>query len=190
MEKTNAPISNNFCPQTLFLYGTYKDNGTPNFGLFCWFSYVWNAELGVMACIGGDKLTKDLIRKNKTFSANLVTADLAPIADYYGTTDGYSPDKMQKTIATTPGQVLNVPIVDQSPVSFELEVTQEIPLDGSDVFICKIRNLLVDPALVAEDLDIHTQLDRIKPLITTAQTYFQADYHQLGKWGQLKKTIA
>jgi len=56
--KKSIPISNNFCPQTLFLYGTYKEDGAPNFGLFCWFSYYWDTEMGVMACIGGDKLTK------------------------------------------------------------------------------------------------------------------------------------
>ena len=54
MGKVSIPITNDFCPQTLFLYGTYKEDGTPNFGLFCWFSYIWDSELGVMACIGGE----------------------------------------------------------------------------------------------------------------------------------------
>ena len=58
---------NHFCPQSLFLYGTYREDGTPNFGLFCWFSYYWDEDLGVMACIGDTKLTKDLIRKNGVF---------------------------------------------------------------------------------------------------------------------------
>ena len=45
-------VYNDFCPQTLFLYGNYKENGTPDFGLFCWFSYIWLEDgLGVMACI-------------------------------------------------------------------------------------------------------------------------------------------
>lgn len=54
MKKVSAPITNNFCPQTLFLYGTYNEDGMPNFGLFCWFSYCWDSRLGVMACIAGD----------------------------------------------------------------------------------------------------------------------------------------
>lgn len=50
MAKIPAPIGNDFCPQTLFLYGTYKKDGTPNFGLFCWISYCcWGSEIGVMA---------------------------------------------------------------------------------------------------------------------------------------------
>lgn len=54
IKKVSVPITNNFCPQTLFLYGTYKEDGMPNFGLFCWFSYCWDSRLGVMACIAGD----------------------------------------------------------------------------------------------------------------------------------------
>lgn len=34
MSKKSSPISTDFCPQTLFLYGTYKEDGTPNFILF------------------------------------------------------------------------------------------------------------------------------------------------------------
>lgn len=54
MKKVSAPITNDFCPQTLFLYGTYNEDSIPNFGLFCWFSYCWDSRLGVMACIAGD----------------------------------------------------------------------------------------------------------------------------------------
>ena len=54
--KKSVSISNRFCPQSLFLYGTYKEDNTPNFGLFCWFSYYWDKEMGVMACIGENKL--------------------------------------------------------------------------------------------------------------------------------------
>lgn len=39
---------------------------------------------------------------------------------------------------------MDVPVLDQSPWVFELEVKQTIPLDDSDIFICKIRNTLVD----------------------------------------------
>jgi flavin reductase (DIM6/NTAB) family NADH-FMN oxidoreductase RutF len=94
VSKVSVSISNDFCPQTLFLYGTYKENGTPNFGLFCWFSYIWDSELGVMACIGGEKLTKDRIHATGVFSANLVTEAILSLADYFGNTDGYGADKM------------------------------------------------------------------------------------------------
>lgn len=115
MSKVSVPIGNHFCPQTLFLYGTFKEDGTPNFGLFCWFSYLWDSELGVMACIGGEKLTKDRIRETGVFSANLVTEAILPLADYFGNVEGYSEEKMNIPVETSRGAVLDVPILDSSP---------------------------------------------------------------------------
>ena len=94
MAKIQVKNWNDYCPQQLFLYGTYKEDGTPDFGLFCWFSYIWHGELGVMACIGGEKLTKENIHKRKVFSANLVTEALLPLADFLGNTHGRDPKKM------------------------------------------------------------------------------------------------
>ena len=136
--------SNAYCPQTFFTYGTYKEDGSPNFGLFCWMSYCWDGELSVMACIGGEKLTKDRIRATGMFSANMVSEDLLPLANYFGNREGYDPAKMSVDAALSKGKVLNVPVLDLSPWIFELEVKQTLKLDDSDIFICKIRNTLVE----------------------------------------------
>lgn len=185
MAKVSLGITNDYCPQTLFLYGTYKEDGQPNFGLFCWFSYVFNDDLGVMACIGGEKLTKDLIRKNKVFSANLVTTPMASLADYYGHKPGYELDKMDILPKFQNGEVLDVPILEDSPVSFELEVSHEIQLSGSDVFICKIRNVLADSRLANKEVRVEDHIKRILPLTTVCQTYFNGLGDYLGNWGKL-----
>ena len=67
MGKMKGRLGNDFCPQPLFLYGNYQADGTPHFGLFCWFSYCTLQDgeeeaLGVMACIGEEKLTKEIAR--------------------------------------------------------------------------------------------------------------------------------
>lgn len=189
MKKVPYPISNEFCPQTLFLYGTYKEDGTPNFGLFCWFSYIWDGEYGVMCCIGGEKLTKDRIRATGVFSANLVTEPMLPLADYFGKTEGYSPDKMSVPVDTTRGRVLDVPILDCSPLAFELEVFNSVPLNGSDVFLCKIRNVLVNEELAAPGQDIEKLLREVAPVRTTFRTYFSWSGKSLGSWGEPMKSV-
>lgn len=112
MAKVKTEIGNDYCPQALFLYGTKQEDGQPHFGLFCWFGYYHSSEgLGVMACIGEEKQTKDLIRKNGVFSANLVSEQLLPLADYYGCTCGRTtPNKMQYLPAIEQGQVLDTTI--------------------------------------------------------------------------------
>ena len=72
--------------------------------------------MGVMACIGGEKLTKDLIRKNKVFSANLVTEELLPLADSYGNVAGRThKDKMRFSPNVEKGVVLDVPTIAEVP---------------------------------------------------------------------------
>ncbi|PKM63423.1 MAG: flavin reductase [Firmicutes bacterium HGW-Firmicutes-21] len=168
MEKVSIKTSNNFCPQALFLYGTYKEDGTPNFGTFCWFSYCWDSEMKVMACIGGEKLTKDHIHAGKVFSANLATEALIPYAEYFGNTTGYTKGKMDIPIEIEHGAVLPVPILKASPWVFELEVEQSVPLNGGEIFICKIRNVLAAKELTDEEKSAEERMELVAPVIWTS----------------------
>lgn len=187
--KKSIPITNDFCPQTMFLYGTYKEDGTPNFALFCWISYFWDTEMGVMACIGGNKLTKDRIKSNGVFSANLVTEPLLPLADYFGNTEGYSADKMNVPVTVEKGSVLDVPILTESPVVLELEVSQTIELDGGEVLLCKIRNVLVNEELTDKSKTPEQHLKEILPVRTTCRTYFSWNGQTMGQWGEVMKAV-
>lgn len=193
MAKIKTNIDNDFCPQTLFLYGTKQEDGQPHFGLFCWFSYCHTSEgFGAMACIGEEKQTKDLIRKNGAFSANLVTERLLPLADYYGCTYGRTaPDKMKCLPAVEWGQVLDVPTIAESPVSFELEVKKEIPMgDGSDIFLCLIRNVTKDETLLDSAISFTERLMRAAPVLASGEnTYSSIDGRLLGKWGEPMKSL-
>lgn len=206
MNKISVPITNDFCPQTLFLYGTYGEDKAPDFGLFCWFSYYWDKELGVMMCISGEKMTKDRIRKNKVFSANLVTEKMLPMADYLGNKDGYDKSKMDFELSVEKGAVLDVPILSCSPVVYELEVERSIPMDDGEVFLCKIRNVLMDDILAAgvkgagdridsigeqndDKKSIEECIRSIAPVHTTCGTYFSWSGASLGEWGTVKNSF-
>ena len=197
MAKVQGRCGNDFCPQTLFLYGTKKDDGTPDFGLFCWFSYATVAvenepRMGVMACIGEEKLTKDLIRKNGVFSANLVTESLLPLADYYGNTSGRKhADKMKFSPTVAWGQVLDVPTIAESPVSFELKVIKEIKAaEHSDVFLCEICNVTIEESLLDKSIPFIDRLRRAAPVLASGETtYNSIDGRPLGRWGEPMKGL-
>lgn len=191
MAKIQA-LSNDFCPQSLFLYGNYEEDGTPHFGLFCWFSYCWLDRLSVMACIGEEKRTKDLIRKTGVFSANLVTESLLPLADYYGNVDGREvSDKMKRLPGVERGQVLDVPVITESPVNFELKVVSEQNLSpGCDLFVCRIENVLIDERLKDSSLPVIERLQLARPVSTIAEeTYVNFFGQELGKWGEPMGTL-
>ena len=189
MSKISLKPTNDFCPQTLFLYGTYDEDGEPNFGLFCWASYMWDHELGFMACIGGDKLTKDRILENRVFSANLVTEKLLPLADFLGNTEGRSGRKKGMEIKTKRGRALNVPILSDSPVSFELEVAWTFDMDDGTVILCKIRNVLQESFLGDESVPLQERIRIAAPVCTTCETYFSFDGRALGAWGEPQKDL-
>ncbi len=189
MSKVSLPITNDFCPQTLFLYGTNKEDGTSDFGLFCWFSYQWDETLGVMLCIGGNKLTRDRIHAEGIFSANLVTEAMLPLADYLGNTAGYSPDKMRVAPQVERGRVLDVPVLTCSPLAFELEVDASLPRRDGEVFLCKIRNVLAEEALTDASVPLEERMRRIAPVSTTCSTYFGWDGRVLGAWGEPQQRL-
>lgn len=184
MSKLSVNISNNFCPHPmpLFLYGTYKDDGTPNFSLFCWMNFCWDKELHVMACLDGEKQTKDNIRARGVFSANMVTESMLPLADYLGHKSSYitsTPFDME----TIKGSVLEVPIFKNSPWSYELKVTKTIHLNGSEIYICKICNVMADEKLV--DTNKTIQLQEATPIVTTMESYYSLT--KCGAWGDWKE---
>lgn len=189
MGKKSLKPNNDYCPQTLFLYGTYDENGNPDFGLFCWFSYIWDGEMGVMCCIGGNKTTRENIERSRVFSANIVTEEMLSVADYLGTVSGKNPDKMKIELDMGKGEVLNVPILNNSPVNFELEVTDLIQKHDGEVILCKIRNVLQDETL-SSDESVDQKLSRISPVKTTAKTYLSYDGRNLGAWGEPMKKLS
>jgi len=187
MKKISQPASNVFCPQCLFLFGTYKEDGQPNYGVFCWATYCYDEELKFVACIGEDKLTRDRIRSNGVFSASLLSKPLLPVADFLGSNSGYKVDK-SKIIKTAKGDVLNVPIPIDSPLSFELEVDKTLHLDDdnkSEIYVCKIKNVLIDERLTDEQIPFEERLKMADPIVTISKKYFPIEKTILGdryKW--------
>jgi len=173
-------------PKALFLYGTNKEDGSHNFGLFSWITGCWNGENSVMVCIGEPKLTKDRILAEKVFSANLVSESMLPLADYLGNNSGYCPNKMNIPLDVGRGKVLDIPVLMNSPYVLELEVSQHFPLkDDSDIFVCTVRN-----KLKAKELEgIETLEECVKfasPVVSVGRQYFTLQPVSKGHWGQWK----
>lgn len=192
MKKVSVPATNDICPQTLFVYGTMNEDGTPDFGLFCWFSYCWFDQLGVICAIGGSKRTLENIRRNKVFSANLVVENNLPLADYFGTADGRDADKMEVKVEWEEGAVLPVPVLRSSPLSFELEVDKEITTGEQDevVLLCRIRNVLKEEALMDTSLTPEEIYKKVAAVCTSVDCdYWSWDGRHLGKWHERAKEI-
>lgn len=186
MKKVSTPASNAFCPQALYLYGTYREDGRANYGLFCWATYCYAEDFKFVACIGEDKLTRDLIRKNGAFSATILTEELLPAADFCGTHPGYETDK-SLLLPAQPGAALAVPVPEKSVWTLELKVDQTFcPSSGSEIYICSIQNVMADERLVGEALSFEEKLALVRPVVTMNHQYLPVGLRSLGGWGSLK----
>ena len=178
---------NAFCPQALYLYGTYREDGAANYGLFCWCAYCNGGRLKFVACIGEDKLTRDLIRKNGVFSATVVTEKLLTAADFCGTHSGNDVNKEEKVLSEK-GRKLNVPVPIQGMWTMELQVEQTLKVSrehDSDIYICDIVNVVADSRLSDETLTLAEKLEIMKPVLTVNQQYVPVFPQPLGGWGEI-----
>lgn len=189
MKKVSVEFSNAFCPQALFLYGTYKPDGTPNFGLFCWATYCAHENgMRFVVCIGEDKLTRDRIRETGMLSASLVTENMLPAADFCGNNSGRTVDK-SLVVPSERGQALPVPVPTESPWAFELQVEKTLRVDDgiSEIFICRPVNTLADERLLSDELSMEEKLAAAAPVVTMNYQYVPVGRSLLGAWGDWQK---
>lgn len=155
----------------LFLIGTQDEAGAVNFGMFCWLNFCWDEELSVTICMDGSKATKDHIKQTGMLSACLMTEELLPLANRLACTKGEDKRRLLDTLPTERGSVLDVPVLSESPLCYELQVKQTIPLGGSDLFICQIRNTLAAADLITENNAY--DLSKAAPAVVSQNRYYR-----------------
>ena len=96
------------------------------------------------------------------------TGDYRQIDPMFGTEEDFSRPvsytHLNLPVAVGMGAKLDVPVLEESPVCFELEVKRTIPLSpGSDLFICRIVNVLAD-ARCADAENVESLLRTFAPV--------------------------
>jgi flavin reductase (DIM6/NTAB) family NADH-FMN oxidoreductase RutF len=127
--------------------------------------------------------------REKFFLPTLLQTKFYRLQTILATQEGYNENKMSVTIDTEKGRVLNVPILVKSPWVYELEVDRSIVLDDSEVFLCKVRNVLADELLCDESLSVEQRMNIIRPVHSIRQTYFKWDGSMAGSWGVPMKKL-
>ena len=164
------------CVQPSFIIGTRNEDGTANFAPITWISVTHEKGDGYMLVISmsGTKRTKQNVLREKTFSANLVSTDMLPLMDYFGSRHAENGRKDEMEYSVSSGAVLDVPVLDQSRWVYECEVSRTVETGDSTTFFCRIRNIQMDERLQCRntfDVDL-TVLD---PVI------YSGKYHSIGK---------
>jgi len=163
------------CVQPAFIIGTNNEDGTPNFAPITWVSVTCEEEayLLVISMFGTKQTRKNALRTGK-MSVHLVSEDILPLMDYFGTSHAKDGKKDQMPYHVSRGKAVDVPILDESRWVYECEVEKTLTLGASTTFFCRIKNVQIDERLACDDpfgIDL-TQLD---PVI------YSGMYHSIGK---------
>ena len=119
-------------------------------------------------------MTKKNVLRTGIFSANLVSTDMLPLMDYFGSKHAKDGAKNDVSYEVVRGEVLNVPVLNESRWVYECEVAKTVETGDSTTFFCHIRNIQMDENLVCEDI-FDVDLTVLDPVI------YSGRYYSLGK---------
>ena len=124
----------------------------------------------------------EILKKNMEFVINLTTNDLAYATDWCGVKSGKNLNKF-KEMKLTPekAQKVKAPLIKESPMSIECQVSQIIPLGTHDMFIAKVVAVNAAESLINEETGAF-ELNRAG-LISYAHGFYYKQGTELGKFG-------
>ena len=119
-------------------------------------------------------MTRKNVVRTGVFSANLVSTDMLPLMDYFGSRHAKDGKKNDVSYEVVRGEVLDVPVLNESRFVYECEVKKAVEIGDSTTFFCIIRNIQMDENLECEDT-FDVDLTVLDPVI------YSGRYHSLGK---------
>ena len=128
-----------------------------------------------------ERYSYQLIKDSGKFVINLPTRKLVRAVDWCGVKSGRDYDKFaEMKLTPLPASTVSCPILAESPVNLECQVTQVIPLGSHDLFLAKVTAVDVDEALLDEKGKLC--LERADLIVYSHGEYFALG-KQLGTFG-------
>lgn len=98
-----------------------------------------------------ERYSYDIIKESRRFVVNLVNENLVRQADWCGVRSGKDYDKFKEMKLTKEeGSMPLMPLIKESPVNIECEVTQIIELGSHDMFIARVICVWADEKYMNE----------------------------------------
>ncbi len=148
MSKINLGAKNALYPMPIIIAGTTAENGKNNFNAIAHVGIIDHGTISIS--MGKIHWSNQWIRKNKSISINITSADMAKEMDYVGTVSGNKVDKSE-IFETFQGELDGAPLIKNAPIAMECEVIDIYDRPEFDVFICKIVNTYVDESAMSDE---------------------------------------
>ena len=146
--KKNLGNAGELFPQSVFIVGSYDENGVPNAMNVAWGGECTRHEIAIN--IGDHKTTENILAKG---AFTVAPADRAHVAeaDYFGMATGRKVNKASASGLTfTRSQFVDAPVIEEFPLTMECRVVDVQDWGGEKRFIGEIVNTQVDEAILDE----------------------------------------
>ena len=149
--------------------------GNTNVFTVAWTGTVCSDPPMVSISVRKERHSYHMIRETGEFVINLTTAELAFATDYCGVKSGRDVDQL-RTLKLTPlpADKVRAPLIKESPVNIECQVTQVIQLGSHDLFLAKVAAVHADEAYMDEKGKF--SFEKAQPIV-----YSHGSYYMLGK---------
>ncbi len=164
------------CVQPAFIIGTNNEDGSANFAPITWVSATCEGgdDYLLVVSMFGTKTTKRNVIRTGLLSVNLVSTDMLPLMDYFGSRSAKNGKKDGAACGVSRGEAVNVPVLDDSRWVYECEVIQSVETGASTTFFCRIKNIQIDESINIPD-PFSVDLTKLDPVI------YSGMYHSIGK---------
>lgn len=117
-----------------------------------------------------------IIQRTGEFVINLVSQELAAVADWCGVRSGKDYHKFMETgLTPVRGTKVTAPMIKDAPVSLECKVQKVVPLGTHDMFVAEVLAVHADDAL------FNRKTDALELQRANLVTYSHGHYYNLGK---------
>ena len=145
-------------PETVFIIGTYDENGVPNAMNAAW---AMQSDMGEITIMLGKHKTTENFEKTGAFTVAYGTVDTVLISDYFGVETGKKVNKIEKAgCHVHQSQHVNAPIIEEYPLTLECKVKSWDPSTG--YLIGEIVASQADESILT---DGKVDLGKLKPII-------------------------
>ncbi len=150
MSRTNFKPGNMLYPLPCVLV-TVGDMEKSNLFTVAWTGTICSTPPMVSISVRKERYSYDFIEKSGEFVINLTTKDLVRATDYCGVKSGRDVDKWKECrLHKIKSTVVNVPSIEESPVSIECRVTEKKELGSHHMFIAEVVAVTVDDKYINE----------------------------------------
>ena len=171
MGKLDFKPGNMLYPLPAVLVTSRSRSGEDNVFTVAWTGTVCTNPPMLYISVRPERYSYQAIADTGEFAVNLTTSSMVRAVDFCGVRSGRDTDKFAVTgLTRMEAALLDVPLIEESPVNIECRVKEILPLGSHHMFIADVVHVTVDGAYMDEKGTFH--LEKADPVVYSHGTYF------------------